>query len=91
MVVVEETDRKHGHIAFEVHRDACPTELRHALDEHPRVRWYRAKEFQDVSLRLILRRVLGRHGACNGDIEDDDVYIERRRTPPTLTSLIVNS
>lgn len=58
IVFVHETDPKHGGVAMETHRQDCPEPLRHVLDEHPIVPWYRARSFMLVSLRLILKRIL---------------------------------
>jgi len=77
MVVVEESDAQHGHVDWEVHRMACPADLREALDRCPRVTWYRLDAFQKVSLRLILSTVLRRPGCCNGSVADDAIYVHR--------------
>ena len=54
MIFVRETDPQHGGVAMDVHRRDCPEELRHVLDEHSIVPWYRVKAYFLVSLRLIL-------------------------------------
>jgi hypothetical protein len=55
IVQVLETDPQHGGVALATHRDACPEDLKAAFDAMPVVPWYRVREFQLVSLRLILR------------------------------------
>ena len=59
IVLVEETDMKHGSVDLSVHREACPAELRPAFDHAcPAVPWYRVPDFQVLSLRLILQAVI---------------------------------
>lgn len=48
IVFVNETDPQHGAVSMATHRRDCPEELRHALDEHPIVPWYRVKEYGQV-------------------------------------------
>ena len=53
-----ELDPRHGAVPLEIHRRDCPEDLRHLLTTHPIVPWFRAGQFQQVSLRQILQRVL---------------------------------
>ena len=57
-VLVLETDPQHGGVSMDTHRAACPAELRTAFDAMPVVPWYRVRDFQLVSLRQLLRRLL---------------------------------
>ena len=54
IVFVNETDPQHGAVSMATHRRDCPEELRHALDEHPIVPWYRVKEYGQVTSLLCL-------------------------------------
>ena len=66
----------------------CPQDvlplLRTAIDENAVVPWYRARPFQDLSLRLVLQRLLHLEAAYHRDT----LYIptELTRRPPTLAS-----
>ena len=54
IVFVNETDPKRGAVSMATHRRDCPEELRHALDEHPIVPWYRVKAYGQVRSPLPL-------------------------------------
>ena len=54
LVFVNETDPKRGAVSMATHRRDCPEELRHALDEHPIVPWYRVKAYGQVRSPLPL-------------------------------------
>ena len=58
LVFVRETDQQHGAVSMAAHRRDCPEELRHVLDEHLIVPWYRVKEYGTVSLRQIAQVIL---------------------------------
>ena len=48
IVFVNETDPQHGAVSMATHRSDCPEDLRHTLDEHLIVPWYRVKEYGQV-------------------------------------------
>ena len=48
IVLVNETDPQHGAVNMATHRRDCPEELRHIIDEHPIVPYYRVKEYSQV-------------------------------------------
>lgn len=77
IILIQETDFAHGHVPLEVHRDACPTELRGAFDNLAMhvVPWYRAKVFRSVSLLMILRELLRRPGSCNGSVAEEAIAV----------------
>jgi hypothetical protein len=56
---VMEIDKRHGAVPLEIHRRDCPEKLRQLFDVNPIVPWFRAVQFQLLTLRLILQRVLG--------------------------------
>ena len=58
LVFVRETDAQHGAVSLATHRRDCPEALRHLLQEHPVVPWYRVKAFAQVSLRQVAQVVL---------------------------------
>lgn len=74
-VFVLETDPSHGAVDLATHRRDCPEDLRHALDEHPVVPWFRVRAFAQVSLTLILERVLGEHDGKEGRWRDAELCI----------------
>ena len=84
MVFIEETDPQHGHVPLDVHKRACPEELRHAFNQALVVPWYRVKAFQNESLRLIIQRVLQRPGSANGRVDQDSIYIHDPLMPTKL-------
>ena len=72
MVIVQESDVQHGHVPLEVHKSACPADLRKAFDDHTIVPWYRIKQYQNVSIGLILKQIMLRPGSCNGSFDEGD-------------------
>ena len=88
IVFVRETDPQHGGVAMDTHRRDCPEELRHALNHHPIVPWYRVKAYSAVTLRLILRCVLNaevriptevrRPGLVPAPAGSYDLYVSQR-------------
>lgn len=58
VIIVLETDPLHGGIPLEVHRNACPADMRAAFDAMPMVHWYRQHDFQIVSLKMIVEPLL---------------------------------
>ena len=58
ILLVLETDPTHGGVPLEVHREACPDELAAAVFRHPPIPWHRLRDFQTVSLRLLIERLL---------------------------------
>ena len=58
IIFVHETDPQHGAVSMATHLRDCPPELRHALDEHPCVPWYRVKAFAQISLRQMAEVML---------------------------------
>ena len=49
IVFVLEIDPLHGAVDMATHRRDCPDDLRHALDAHPVVPWFRVRAFAQVS------------------------------------------
>ena len=87
IIYVHETDPLHGGISLASHVRDCPDDLRPALqraiDDGEVVEWHRIRAFQDVSLRLIMQRVLCKEAEERGD---DTVYVptEVQRLPLRL-------
>ena len=50
IVLVMETDKRHGAIDMKVAMSQCPDDLKHVLRENIAISWYRQPEFRDVSI-----------------------------------------
>jgi len=58
LLLVLETDPTHGGVPLEVHRSACPAELRAKVFSAPLVTWHRLRPFQMCSMRLLIAELL---------------------------------
>jgi hypothetical protein len=67
MIVVQETDVRHGSAPMATHREDCPEETRGALFEskHQEIVWIRAANFRTVSIKQIVQRmIVGQDAEC---------------------------
>jgi hypothetical protein len=67
MIVVQETDVRHGSAPMATHREDCPEETRGALFEpkHQEILWIRAANFRTVSIKQIVQRmIVGQDAEC---------------------------
>ena len=75
IIWVHETDPLHGGIALQSHVRDCPEDLRTALNAAINgnvIEWRRIRSFQDVSLRLMLQKILAKEADERGG---DHVYV----------------
>ena len=85
IIWVYETDPLHGGISRETHLRDCPDDLRpelkKAFDTNNVIDWHRIRSFQDVSLRLMLQKILAKEAEERGG---DTVYVPTEVTRAPL-------
>jgi hypothetical protein len=66
LIIVQETDCRHGSAPMSRHREDCAEAVRGALfddAEHKEIAWIRARHFKPVSIKQIVQRMLVAQGA----------------------------
>jgi hypothetical protein len=60
MILVQETDDRHGHAAVEKHRSECPEAAKKTIfdSRHKEILWIRAAHYKLVSIKQIVQRML---------------------------------
>ena len=85
IIYVHETDPLHGGISLASHVRDCPDDLRPALqraiDDGEVIEWHRIRSFQDVSLRLMLQKILAKEAEERGG---DTVFVPTEVTRAPL-------
>jgi hypothetical protein len=80
IVFVLETDPQHGGVLLETHRAECPDEFKDLFDSVVEARrvvpWYRARDFQLVSLRRIAEVILGDGLYVPGSVTEAPLELE---------------
>eukprot|EP00931_Biecheleriopsis_adriatica_P050471 TRINITY_DN29225_c0_g1_i2.p1 TRINITY_DN29225_c0_g1~~TRINITY_DN29225_c0_g1_i2.p1 ORF type:complete len:324 (+),score=69.46 TRINITY_DN29225_c0_g1_i2:69-974(+) len=55
IILVQETDERHGKCSMDILIEKCPDELKHIFAENVAIPWFRDPEFRAVSVEKILR------------------------------------